>query len=186
MHPQDPAPSRLTHLDAAGAARMVDVGHKPATERSATASGRVHMAPATLELMRQGGGEKGDVLQTARVAGVMAAKRTDQLIPLCHSLPLESVRVDFEFVGEGALEVRAEARVTGKTGVEMEALTAVAVAALTVYDMCKAVDRGMTIDGVRLEEKQGGRSGRWTRQTPQPPDQAAREAGGPEIKEDQA
>lgn len=142
---------------------MVDVGDKPATRRTARASARLRMAAATLELVRSGGGAKGDVLQVARLAGVMAAKRTDELIPLCHGLPLESVGVEFEFADEQSLVVTATARVTAKTGVEMEALTAVTTAALTVYDMCKAVDRGIVIGPVQLEEKSGGRSGHWLR-----------------------
>ncbi|TWT37292.1 Cyclic pyranopterin monophosphate synthase accessory protein [Posidoniimonas corsicana] len=142
---------------------MVDVGDKPATRRTARASARLRMAAATLELVRSGGGAKGDVLQVARLAGVMAAKRTDELIPLCHGLPLESVGVEFEFADEQSLVVTATARVTAKTGVEMEALTAVTTAALTVYDMCKAVDRGIVIGPVQLEEKSGGRSGHWRR-----------------------
>ncbi|TWT78548.1 Cyclic pyranopterin monophosphate synthase accessory protein [Posidoniimonas polymericola] len=154
---------RLTHLDESGAARMVDVGEKPSTHRMARASARLTMAASTLELIQDGGGPKGDVLQVARLAGVMAAKRTDELIPLCHSLPLESVSVDFEFEAATTLRIESTARVTGKTGVEMEALTAVTTAALTVYDMCKAVDRGIVIGPVQLEEKAGGRSGTWQR-----------------------
>ena len=143
---------------------MVDVGDKPVTSRMARASGAVRMAAETLELVRSAGGPKGDVLQVARLAGVMAAKRTDALIPLCHGLPLDSVEVDFEFTDAQTLTVTATARVAAKTGVEMEALVAVTTAALTVYDMCKAVDRGMVIGPVQLEEKQGGRSGHWRRQ----------------------
>lgn len=164
-------PAKLTHLDDRGAARMVDVGDKPATARSATASGRVRMAAETLRLVREGGLAKGEVLQVARLAGVMAAKRTDELIPLCHALPLEGVEVSFDFLDDQTLGITATARVIGKTGVEMEALTAVTIAALTVYDMTKAVDRGIEIGPVRLEEKQGGRSGHWTRgKTRQPGD----------------
>lgn len=142
---------------------MVDVGPKPSTPRTATASARVTMAPATLRLLQAGPTAKGQVLEVARLAGIMAAKRTDQLIPLCHALPLDSVEVAFGFAGEHTLEISATARVTGKTGVEMEALVAVTTAALTVYDMVKAVDRGVVIGPVQLEEKQGGRSGHWRR-----------------------
>lgn len=154
----------LTHFDDAGAARMVDVGEKPISARSARASARVVMQPATLILVRDGGHQKGDVLAVARLAGIMAAKRTGELIPLCHPLPLDGVTVDFAFVDEQTLAVEAAVRCTGRTGVEMEALTAASVAALTVYDMCKAIDRGMTIAEVRLEEKDGGRSGHFTRE----------------------
>lgn len=147
---------------------MVDVGDKPSTRRLARASARVTMAASTLALIRDGGGPKGDVLQVARLAGVMAAKRTDELIPLCHSLPLESVSVDFEFDSDETLRIESTAVVTGKTGVEMEALAAVTTAALTVYDMCKAVDRGIVIGPVQLEEKAGGRSGAWRRQADAP------------------
>jgi len=143
---------------------MVDVGSKPETERSATAAGRVEMRPETLERIRSGRTAKGDVLAVSRVAGIMAAKRTASLIPLCHPLALSSVTVDFAFSSEPAgVEIRATARVRGRTGVEMEALTAVSVAALTLYDMCKAVDRDMTINDVRLIEKRGGRSGVYQR-----------------------
>ena len=152
--------ARLTHLDEQGNARMVDVGRKPETEREAVARGAVSMQENTLALIKSGGVEKGDVLSVARIAGIMAAKRTAELIPLCHPLPLDQVDVDFE-LNESSSEVRitATARTTAKTGVEMEALTAVSVAALTIYDMCKAVDRGMRIEGVRLVRKQGGQSG---------------------------
>ncbi|MFJ5488517.1 cyclic pyranopterin monophosphate synthase MoaC [Hansschlegelia beijingensis] len=150
----------LTHLSASGEANMVDVGDKPATVREATAEGRVVMAPETLALILAGDAKKGDVLGTARIAGIMAAKRTHELIPLCHPLALSKVSV--ELTPDEALPgvvVTAMARVTGPTGVEMEALTAVSVACLTVYDMTKAVDRGMRIEGVRLLAKSGGRSG---------------------------
>ncbi|RPF70358.1 cyclic pyranopterin monophosphate synthase MoaC [Aurantiacibacter spongiae] len=150
----------LTHLDDTGAARMVDVGEKPESARSAVASGRILMAPATLDAIRDGSGPKGDVLATARIAGIMAAKRTGELIPLCHPLALESVGVDFEFRTDG-LDVTARAALTGKTGVEMEALTAATVALLTIYDMAKALEKGMLIEHVRLVEKTGGRSGDW-------------------------
>jgi cyclic pyranopterin phosphate synthase len=155
--------AELSHFDERGASRMVDTSDKPETLRSARASGRVRMAPATLALVRDRGLAKGDVLEVARLAGIMAAKRTGELIPLCHPLPLTGVVVDFSFPEEGVLQVEATARVVGRTGVEMEALTAVSVAALTVYDMCKAVDKAMTIEAVRLEEKTGGKSGTFRR-----------------------
>ena len=150
----------LTHLDAAGAAAMVDVSAKAATARVAVAEGFVVMEPATLDLIRAGDAKKGDVLGTARLAGIMAAKRTHELIPLCHPLLLTKVSVDcaLDAVLPG-VRVTAEARVAGQTGVEMEALTAVAVACLTIYDMVKAVDRAMRIESVRLLRKEGGRSG---------------------------
>ncbi|PZQ17900.1 MAG: cyclic pyranopterin monophosphate synthase MoaC [Ancylobacter novellus] len=157
------APARdatLTHISASGEAHMVDVGDKPATTREATAEGLVVMAPETLRLVIEGEAKKGDVLGVARIAGIMAAKRTHELIPLCHPLALSKVSVDL--APDEALpgvRVTATARVTGPTGVEMEALTAVSVACLTVYDMTKAVDRGMRIEGVRLVAKSGGRSG---------------------------
>jgi cyclic pyranopterin monophosphate synthase len=153
----------LTHFDAQGAAHMVDVGGKPVTQREAVASGRIVMAPETLRLVLDGTAAKGDVLGVARLAGIMGAKRTDELIPLCHSLPLSSVEIEFEAVSDTELLVRAACRVDAKTGVEMEALTAVSVACLTVYDMCKAVDRGMEIGPIRLDSKSGGRSGAWVR-----------------------
>jgi cyclic pyranopterin phosphate synthase len=149
---------RLTHLSKRGEARMVDVSDKAPTERVAIAEGRIRMRPATLALVRKGNAKKGDVLGAARLAGIMAAKRTHELIPLCHPLALSKVAVDIEPI-RGGLNVRATVKVTGKTGVEMEALTAVSVACLTIYDMVKAVDRGMTIEGVRLIEKRGGKSG---------------------------
>lgn len=152
--------SELTHIDAAGNAVMVDVTGKDVTERSATAEGRVTMAAATLERIAARGFKKGDVLGVAQLAGIMGAKRTADLIPLCHPLPLTAVTVELEPEQEqGCIVVRATCRVTGRTGVEMEALTAVAVAALTIYDMCKAVDRGMRITDLRLVHKRGGRSG---------------------------
>jgi cyclic pyranopterin phosphate synthase len=153
----------LTHFDDRGASRMVDVGGKPETHRTATASATVRMAPATLVLLRDKGLAKGDVLEVARLAGIMAAKKTAELIPLCHPLPLTSVTIEFSFPVDDALRAEATAAVFARTGVEMEALTAVTVAALTVYDMCKAVDRGMTIEAVRLEAKSGGRSGDYRR-----------------------
>jgi cyclic pyranopterin phosphate synthase len=155
--------TRLTHLDARGRARMVDVGAKPVTERVAVASATVHMRPATLRLIRSGGIGKGEVLAVARIAGIMAAKRTADLIPLCHPLPVEVAAIDFTPQRGGRLRIRAHVKVSGKTGVEMEALTAVSAAALTVYDMCKAVDRGMVITDLGLDEKRGGRTGVWKR-----------------------
>lgn len=153
----------LSHFDRAGRARMVDVGGKPETERVAVASGRVHMARDTIVLIRKGRAAKGDVLAVAQIAAVMGAKRTPDLIPMCHPLMLTGIDVSFQVLDD---EVRVEATVStlGRTGVEMEALTAVAAAALTIYDMLKAVDRGMTIGDIRLELKDGGRSGRWSRE----------------------
>ncbi|MDW6022832.1 cyclic pyranopterin monophosphate synthase MoaC [Mesorhizobium sp. BAC0120] len=151
---------RLTHIGAAGEAHMVDVGAKAETERVAIAEGTVIMLPATLETILAGDAKKGDVLGAARIAGIMAAKRTHELIPLCHPLLLTKVAVDIEPDRSlPGLRVRAQARVTGKTGVEMEALTAASVACLTIYDMAKAIDRGMVISGIRLLEKTGGKSG---------------------------
>ena len=152
--------SGLTHLDAQGRARMVDVGGKAETQRVAIALGMIRMAPATLAALRDGKTPKGDVLAVARIAGIMAAKRTAELIPLCHPLALDAVSVEFAFV-ENGVEARVTASLTGRTGVEMEALTAVSVALLTVYDMAKAIDKAMVIDGVRLIEKRGGKSGDW-------------------------
>jgi cyclic pyranopterin phosphate synthase len=150
----------LTHLSVGGEAHMVDVSAKPATEREAVAAGRVVMKPATLEIVRKGNAKKGDVLGAARIAGIMAAKRTHDLIPLCHPLPIAKAEVDIRPDADlPGLKVTARVKVAGKTGVEMEALTAVAVACLTIYDMVKAVDRGMRIEGIRLIEKRGGRSG---------------------------
>jgi cyclic pyranopterin monophosphate synthase len=151
--------SDLTHFDNTGAARMVDTSAKPETQREAKASALVHMQPATLALIRDKAIAKGDVLAIARLAGIMAAKRTGDLIPLCHPLPITSATVDFSFPADDLLRIEATVRVFGRTGVEMEALTAVSVAALAVYDTCKSVDRVMTIERVRLEEKSGGRSG---------------------------
>jgi cyclic pyranopterin monophosphate synthase len=154
----------LSHVDADGKARMVDVGHKRDTVRAAMARGVVRMQRSTVELIQRNAMQKGDVLTVAKLAGIMAAKRTSELIPLCHPLPLTSVDLTFHFdVEEGRLNIESVARVTGKTGVEMEALTAVAAAALTVYDMCKAVDREMCITNIRLIEKRGGRSGLFRR-----------------------
>ena len=155
--------SRLTHLDEQGRARMVEVGAKPETAREAVARGSIVMQPETLALIRRGGVEKGDVLATARLAGVMGAKQTPQLVPLCHPIPLTHVDVEFAFdESRNAIDIAATARAVARTGVEMEALTAVAVAALTIYDMAKAVDRAMRIEGVRLVRKSGGRSGDFT------------------------
>jgi cyclic pyranopterin phosphate synthase len=156
----------LTHIDETGAARMVDVGPKPETHRTARASAVVRMQPATLALIRDRKLSKGDVFEVARLAGIMAAKKTADLIPLCHPLPLTSVKLTFAVQEPDAVRIEGTAAVFARTGVEMEALTAVSVAALTVYDMCKAVDRGMTVESVRLEEKDGGASGHFTR----PPD----------------
>ena len=155
--------SQLSHLDSEGRARMVDVGHKPDTERMAVAKGEVRMKAETLSLIRAGAMKKGDVLTVAQLAGVMAAKRTAELIPLCHPLPLTHIDVQLELKetlegNSGGVEITATVRTTGKTGVEMEALTAVSVAALTVYDMAKAVERTMQITNVRLIEKRGGKS----------------------------
>ena len=155
--------AELTHFDEHGASRMVDTSAKPETLRQARASGLVRMAPATAALIRDRALAKGDVLEVARLAGILAAKRTGDLIPLCHPLPITSAALDFAFVGDGLLRIEATVRVFGRTGVEMEALTAVSVAALTVYDMCKAVDRVMTVERIRLEEKSGGRSGAFRR-----------------------
>jgi cyclic pyranopterin phosphate synthase len=148
----------FTHFDARGQAAMVDVGGKSVTERTATAHARVAMLPATAALIRSGGASKGDVLGVARVAGIMAAKRTSELIPLCHPLPISAVSLDLTVTAD-AVEIAATVRTTGQTGVEMEALTAASVAALTVYDMCKSVDRGMRIEALRLTHKAGGKSG---------------------------
>ena len=149
----------LSHLDDAGAARMVDVSAKDATARTAVAGGRIRMKGETLQAIREGTLKKGDVLAVARVAGIQAAKGAARLIPLCHTLPLEAVAVDFTFSDDTHIDVRATAKLTGKTGVEMEALVAVSTALLTIYDMAKAIDRGMVIENVRLLEKAGGKSG---------------------------
>jgi cyclic pyranopterin phosphate synthase len=155
--------TELTHFDERGASRMVDTSEKPETLRQARASGYIRMAASTAALIRDRALAKGDVLEVARLAGIMAAKRTGELIPLCHPLPLTAVALDFAFEEDSLLRIEATVRVFGRTGVEMEALTAVSVAALTVYDMCKAVDRIMTIERIRLEEKSGGRSGTFRR-----------------------
>lgn len=152
--------SKLTHLDSDGAAHMVDVGGKPQTQRRAVATGRIMMSAEVLEAIRHGNAPKGDVLGTARIAGIMAAKRTGELIPLCHPLGLEAVSVDFAYE-DGAIRATATASLTGRTGVEMEAMTAVSVALLTIYDMAKAIDKGMVIAEIRLIAKSGGKSGDW-------------------------
>ena len=152
--------SDLTHLDEHGKARMVDVGAKAETQRMAIASGRIRMSPAALAAIREGAVPKGDVLAAARIAGIMAAKKTAELIPLCHPLALTSVTVDF-VIEDGAVGVTSSAALTGRTGVEMEALTAASVALLTIYDMAKAIDKGMVISDLRLIEKRGGKSGDW-------------------------
>ena len=149
---------RLTHLDAKGNARMVDVGDKAVTQRIATAKGSVLMAKETVALIKAGGFKKGDVLSIARIAGIMGAKKTAELIPLCHPISLTSVAVELTLTAKG-VEITATCKIAAQTGIEMEALTAVSVAALTVYDMCKAVDRGMTITGIHVTHKSGGKSG---------------------------
>ena len=159
----------LTHFDDHGASRMVDTSAKPETLREARASGLVRMQPATLALIRDRGLAKGDVLEVARLAGIMAAKKTGELIPLCHPLPITSAALSFAFEGDDLLHIEATVRVFGRTGVEMEALSAVSVAALTVYDMCKAVDKNMTIERIRMEEKTGGKSGAFKRAAPRKP-----------------
>jgi len=153
----------LTHVNARGEARMVDVSPKAETQREAVATGGVRMLPATLAKIRQMEIKKGDVLSVARVAGILAAKKTPELIPLCHTLLIEEVTVDFDFMGDDFIRVTSRVKCTGKTGVEMEALVAAAASCLTIYDMCKAIDRGMTIESIRLEKKSGGKSGTYTR-----------------------
>lgn len=154
---------KLTHFDAAGNAAMVDISAKDITTRTATARGRITMQPATLKLIIDGTAKKGDVLGVARLAGIMGAKRTADLIPLCHPLPISAVTVDLTVnTADNAVDITATVRTTGRTGVEMEALTAASVAALTVYDMCKAVDRGMRIEAVRVVHKAGGKSGEFS------------------------
>ena len=155
--------SNLTHFDETGASRMVDVGSKEITLRLARAVGFVRMLPATLELIRNRKVSKGDVFEVARLAGIMATKRTDELIPLCHSLGLDSAKVEFDIVDESTVRIESTVTLHGRTGVEMEALTAVSIAALTIYDMCKAVDRAMSIGPIELLEQSGGRSGHWVR-----------------------
>lgn len=155
-------PGNLTHIDDKGQARMVDVSGKAVTTRIAVAQARVSMQPETLKLIETGGHAKGDVLATARIAGIQAAKKCADLIPLCHPLALSSVTVDFEVDTAGSsVIIETRCKLDGKTGVEMEALTAASVAGLTIYDMCKAVDRGMTIESIRLISKEGGKSGKW-------------------------
>lgn len=157
--------AKLTHLDADGRAAMVDVSPKDITVREATVRGRIRMHADTLDLIIKGGHKKGDVLTVARIAGIQAAKRTHELIPLCHSLALSGIKVDLEpNVAESCVDIRTTCKVSAQTGVEMEALTACSVAALTIYDMCKAVDRGMVIEGICLLDKQGGKSGHWQRE----------------------
>ena len=159
--------SPLTHFDAQGQAHMVDVAAKAETHRVARATGCIRMQPATLALITQGQAKKGDVIGIARIAAIQAAKRTADLIPLCHPLPLTRVAVDFELdAAASTVHISVQAETFGRTGVEMEALTAVQVGLLTIYDMCKAVDRGMVMDGVRLLEKQGGKSGHWVAPEP--------------------
>ncbi len=166
---KDPDPTALTHIGVEGEARMVDVGGKGATSRVAVAEGRVRMAAATLATILAGDAKKGDVIGAARIAGIMAAKKTSELIPLCHPVALSKVAVDIApDPALPGLKLRAEARCVGPTGVEMEALTAVAVACLTIYDMAKAIDRGMSVEGVRLIEKHGGKSGEWRAEEPNP------------------
>ena len=164
----DTTPSRgLTHFDVAGQAHMVDVGAKDQTHRVAVATGRIRMQPATLALVQAGSAKKGDVLGVARVAAIMASKRTADLVPLCHPIALDRVAVDFAIDSQGScIDCTVTAETRGRTGVEMEALTAVQVGLLTIYDMCKAVDRGMTITDVRLLEKHGGKSGDWVASDP--------------------
>jgi len=156
--------SSLTHFNSSGEAHMVDVGDKAVTHRTAIAEGRIVMQPETLRIIEQGTAKKGDVLGVARIAGIMAAKKTADLIPLCHPLALTKVSIDLEpRAADNAVWCRATVQTSGQTGVEMEALTAVQITLLTIYDMCKAVDKGMTIEGVRLLEKMGGKSGHWQR-----------------------
>ncbi len=159
-HPTMP---EFSHFDESGRSRMVDVSSKPETLRSATASGRIRMKPETLAMIQDRNLAKGNVLEVARLGGIMAAKRTGELIPLCHPLGLDSVEVRFQIESEDAIKIEATASLVGRTGVEMEALTAVTVSALTIYDMCKAVDRSMVIEEVVLEQKSGGRSGTYQR-----------------------
>ena len=156
--------AELSHFDERGGSRMVDTSDKPETLRQARASALVRMQPATGKLIRDRALAKGDVLEVARLAGIMAAKRTGELIPLCHPLPITSIHIDFSFSNDDLLHIEATVRVFGRTGVEMEALTAVSVAGLTVYDMCKSVERTVTLERIRLEEKSGGKSGTFQRQ----------------------
>jgi cyclic pyranopterin phosphate synthase len=155
--------SELTHLNSSGDAKMVDVGEKEITRREAVATGRVMMKPETLRQIRSAGLKKGDVLAVARVAGIMAAKKTPDLIPLCHPIPVDEIAVDFDLSADDSVGITATARCSGRTGVEMEAMVAASVAALTIYDMAKSIDRGMTITEIRLESKKGGKSGVYKR-----------------------
>ena len=154
---------KLSHIDDSGAACMVDVSAKPRIRRTATATGKIALAPATLKLIADGMLKKGDCLAAARIAGISAAKKTADLIPLCHNIEIENVAIDLH-IGEDGIDIESTTACTGKTGIEMEALTAVSVAALTIYDMCKAIDRGMRIQGVELLRKSGGKSGLWERE----------------------
>ena len=164
MGTSDPVSNDLSHFDEHGASRMVDVGQKEIAERMARASGRILMAADTLRLIRDRKLSKGDVLEVARLAGIMAAKRTGELIPLCHPLGLDAISIEFSYPDDQRVAIEATVRVAARTGVEMEALTAVSVAGLTIYDMCKAVDRRMVIEQIQLEEKSGGRSGHFLRE----------------------
>ncbi len=155
--------TKLTHVNSTGEARMVDVSQKAITEREAVARGKVIMKPATLELIKTAGLEKGDVLAIARVAGIMAAKKTPYLIPLCHPVLINNIAIEFDLAGDDSIEITATVKSTGKTGVEMEALVAASVSALTIYDMCKPVDKTMTITEIYLESKKGGKSGTYQR-----------------------
>lgn len=157
--------NKLSHTDEAGAAHMVDVGEKTVTNRRAVAEASVVMKPETMQQIKDNAIKKGDVLATARIAGIMAAKKTHDLIPLCHPLAITSVKVNFEYISDSVLHIEAAAKVTGQTGVEMEALTAASVAALTIYDMAKAIDKGMQITDVRLLSKEGGKSGFYERKS---------------------
>lgn len=161
-HNPDPQTSGLTHFDAAGQAHMVDVGEKSETHRVAVATGTIHMKPETLAIIQSGTAKKGDVLGIARIAAIMAAKRTSDMIPLCHPLALTKISIDFKICAQAnSIVINAQVETFGKTGVEMEALTAVQIGLLTIYDMCKAIDREMEISNVKLLEKKGGRSGHW-------------------------
>jgi len=158
--------NQLSHFDDSGASRMVDVSEKEVTQRFARASGNIRLAKETLSLIRNRNMAKGDVLEVARIAGISGAKRTADLIPLCHILPLESVEINFDFPDQETIRIEAITRVTGRTGVEMEAIVAVTTTAMTIYDMCKAIDRGMVVEQIQLEEKSGGRSGHFIRAAP--------------------
>jgi cyclic pyranopterin phosphate synthase len=154
----------LTHINEKGEAKMVDVSPKEDTVREAVVTGGVRMKPETLDKIRQNQMKKGDVLATARIAGIMGGKKTPDLIPLCHTILVSEINIDFEFIGDDFIKITALAKSTGKTGVEMEAMTAAAVSALTIYDMCKAIDRGMSIENIGLQKKSGGKSGTYIRQ----------------------